>query len=301
VTAYPDGEPRPTASNLNLQSGKTAPNLVIAKVGADGRIRLYNNAGTVHLIADVMGWISVGIVGTVTKPDTTEVIDPDAVDSIDAQTGDVTVTGTPPAVGEYLFVAPGPEAGDGLLGTVTGTTAGPNGTTTVHTTPARLQDAFPSGEVHGSVDTRALAAGSPVAPTIRNGLRADEHGVLRAHVTASNELCNSFPLSCEVDVRLEGRFVIDVRWGFGTVEELRLVFEFELSSTATITIGGVAKCEVPILPKVYLPPVWGFVPSFQPVMKLEVSGGVTMTRQFGGGFSGGLHFLNGDSRRWRRT
>jgi hypothetical protein len=32
------------------------PNLVVAKVGAGGKVSLYNNAGSTHLVADVMGW-----------------------------------------------------------------------------------------------------------------------------------------------------------------------------------------------------------------------------------------------------
>jgi hypothetical protein len=56
-TAWPTGEPRPLASNLNLAPGETAPNLVIAKVGANGMITLYNNLGATHFIVDVMGWM----------------------------------------------------------------------------------------------------------------------------------------------------------------------------------------------------------------------------------------------------
>lgn len=56
LTAWPAGEPRPLASNLNFPSGLTVPNLVAVKVGADGRINLYNNSGWTHVIADVAGW-----------------------------------------------------------------------------------------------------------------------------------------------------------------------------------------------------------------------------------------------------
>lgn len=55
VTAYPAGASRPLASNLNVFSGRSAANLVIVQV-SDGRISLYNNAGTVDLVADVQGW-----------------------------------------------------------------------------------------------------------------------------------------------------------------------------------------------------------------------------------------------------
>jgi uncharacterized protein (DUF1501 family) len=56
VTVYPDGVGRPDASSLNVARGGTIANLVVAKVGATGRVRLYNDAGEVHLLADVTGY-----------------------------------------------------------------------------------------------------------------------------------------------------------------------------------------------------------------------------------------------------
>ena len=56
VTVYPDGVRRPDASSLNVGQGATIANLVIAKVGANGRVRLYNDAGGIDLIADVTGY-----------------------------------------------------------------------------------------------------------------------------------------------------------------------------------------------------------------------------------------------------
>jgi hypothetical protein len=56
VTAYPADEPRPTASNLNVVGGQTRPNLVVARVGAGGKVSLYNFNGDTHLVADVVGW-----------------------------------------------------------------------------------------------------------------------------------------------------------------------------------------------------------------------------------------------------
>jgi len=47
---------RPLASNLNVVAGQTIPNLVIARVGANGKVSIYNNAGSVDLVADVAGW-----------------------------------------------------------------------------------------------------------------------------------------------------------------------------------------------------------------------------------------------------
>ena len=41
-------------------AGETVPNMVIAKVGDDGRMALYNNTGSVDVVVDVLGWFSAG-------------------------------------------------------------------------------------------------------------------------------------------------------------------------------------------------------------------------------------------------
>ena len=46
----------PTSSNLNVVSGKSVPNMVLARVGAGGRVRLHVRGTTTHIIADVAGW-----------------------------------------------------------------------------------------------------------------------------------------------------------------------------------------------------------------------------------------------------
>ena len=48
--------PPPGASSLNLHERQIVPNLVIAKVGAGGSVRLLNSAGAVDLVADLQGW-----------------------------------------------------------------------------------------------------------------------------------------------------------------------------------------------------------------------------------------------------
>lgn len=60
VTAYPTGAARPTASNLNLVPGETRPNQVTVALGADRKVSLFNNAGSVHLVADFAGYYSSG-------------------------------------------------------------------------------------------------------------------------------------------------------------------------------------------------------------------------------------------------
>ncbi|NEA54463.1 right-handed parallel beta-helix repeat-containing protein [Streptomyces sp. SID13666] len=58
LTVYPHGDDRPTASNLNWTPGQTIPNLVTVQV-KDGKVSFYNgSAGTVHVLADLLGYFS---------------------------------------------------------------------------------------------------------------------------------------------------------------------------------------------------------------------------------------------------
>ncbi len=61
VTAYPSElAGPPLASNLNLVANQTRPNLVMVKIGPDGNVNLYNHAGSVNLIADLVGLFKAG-------------------------------------------------------------------------------------------------------------------------------------------------------------------------------------------------------------------------------------------------
>ena len=54
LTVYPTGVTRPTASNLNFSAGWTGANAVTVPVGANGQVDIFNAAGNVHVIADVL-------------------------------------------------------------------------------------------------------------------------------------------------------------------------------------------------------------------------------------------------------
>lgn len=56
LTVFPTAEPKPNASNLNFVAGQIVANLVVAKLGAGGRLTIYNLAGSTHVIVDVAGW-----------------------------------------------------------------------------------------------------------------------------------------------------------------------------------------------------------------------------------------------------
>jgi hypothetical protein len=58
VTVWPDGEPQPGTSNLNVLGGRTIANLVICRLGTGDALRLASPAAPCDLIADVMGYFT---------------------------------------------------------------------------------------------------------------------------------------------------------------------------------------------------------------------------------------------------
>jgi len=60
LTVWPNGEGQPTTSSVNARPGQTAANLVISKLGADGKIRIRNESGSAHVLVDVAGYFVAG-------------------------------------------------------------------------------------------------------------------------------------------------------------------------------------------------------------------------------------------------
>ncbi|MEU9322600.1 hypothetical protein AB0D91_02115 [Streptomyces canus] len=56
LSAYADGSALPGSSTLNLATGATRANLALVPVGSDGSIDIYNNSGSVNVVADVEGF-----------------------------------------------------------------------------------------------------------------------------------------------------------------------------------------------------------------------------------------------------
>jgi len=56
LTVYPGGRSLPGASNLNYVAGQTIPNMVLVQLGPNHTVTFYNRAGTVNVIADVLGY-----------------------------------------------------------------------------------------------------------------------------------------------------------------------------------------------------------------------------------------------------
>jgi sugar lactone lactonase YvrE len=61
LTAWPAGVTQPTVgSNLNFGPGETLPNLATVRVGSGGQIMIANAVGTVHVVADLVGYFDDG-------------------------------------------------------------------------------------------------------------------------------------------------------------------------------------------------------------------------------------------------
>jgi hypothetical protein len=56
LTVYPSGTSRPLASSINFSAGQTIANGGTTKLGADGKLAIFNNAGATHVILDVAGY-----------------------------------------------------------------------------------------------------------------------------------------------------------------------------------------------------------------------------------------------------
>ena len=59
VTVYPSGTDRPLGLEPQRRPpARSIPNMVLARIGADGTVLMYNNAGNVDLVADVVGYFT---------------------------------------------------------------------------------------------------------------------------------------------------------------------------------------------------------------------------------------------------
>ena len=135
LTVYPSGSDRPLASNLNFLNYRAVPNLVVARLGTNGKVSMYNNLGLADFVADVQGWYTS--IGTTTGA-TFFPVSPARV--VDTRNGASTAVGMRLGAGENLDVSPVDIAGAGVAAVVLNVTAvdhtGPDTFLTVFPTPA---------------------------------------------------------------------------------------------------------------------------------------------------------------------
>lgn len=56
LSVRPSDGATPPTSNLNVVTGQTVPNLVAARVGAEGKVTVTNAFGSTHVVVDLLGW-----------------------------------------------------------------------------------------------------------------------------------------------------------------------------------------------------------------------------------------------------
>lgn len=74
LSAFPSGVSTPPSSNLNFEANATVANRVIASLGSDGKVTIYNGGGRADVIVDITGWFSDGSDTTLTAGDYTGTI-----------------------------------------------------------------------------------------------------------------------------------------------------------------------------------------------------------------------------------
>ncbi len=136
ATVFPSGVPRPGTSTLNFPAGRTVPNLVTVKLGADGKVNAYNGSlGSVRFVADVFGYY---LDGTPVRPGTFQALTPARIMDTRSGLGVSTIVGAQATVRLSVNSKGGlPPYGGGAVAlnvTVTGPKAG--GYLTVYPTTA---------------------------------------------------------------------------------------------------------------------------------------------------------------------
>ena len=57
LTVWPSGQMRPTVSSINFGANTVVGNFVIAELGTDGKLAIYNHNGLTHVVFDVVGYL----------------------------------------------------------------------------------------------------------------------------------------------------------------------------------------------------------------------------------------------------
>ena len=132
LRVWPSGEAEPGVSNLNFKAEQIIPNLVMVKIGTNGKISFSNAAGATHVVVDVVGYFNPSTGSKFFAVDPTRILDSRVAKGLSGpwspgQTRDLTVAGAP---GTNV-----PDAADGVIANVTVTDG----------TAQSLITVFPSG------------------------------------------------------------------------------------------------------------------------------------------------------------
>ena len=99
LDVWPSGTPDPGLSMINVDAAENISTVAVVPVGADGRLLVYNSAGTADIVIDVQGYFSTAAGGGFTPVMHTRLID--------TRSGLGTSTGTIPAGGSRTVTLTG--------------------------------------------------------------------------------------------------------------------------------------------------------------------------------------------------
>ena len=155
LTVYPSGTDRPLASNLNFLDRRAVPNLVVARIGTDGKVSMYNNLGLANFVADVQGWYTSA--GTTTGATYLPLSPGRVLDTRDVAGAS---SGNGLGAGETLDLLPLAMDGAGVAAVVLNVTA------VDHTGPDTFLTVFPTPEVRTAISDDYV---EPPGPPLLNG------------------------------------------------------------------------------------------------------------------------------------
>ncbi|HTO00904.1 MAG TPA: hypothetical protein VL068_09545, partial [Microthrixaceae bacterium] len=98
TTEFVTGETIPKTSNLNYNKGQSAANLVIARIGVNGQVNIFNSSSA-HIVIDVLGWLPKSPAGPDAKAGTTGMV---SVASDGTQANNGSISSAVSADGRYV-------------------------------------------------------------------------------------------------------------------------------------------------------------------------------------------------------
>ncbi len=168
LTVYPTGEAQPPTANLNFVAGQTVSNRTVAKLGAGGRITIYNNKGSADIIVDVGGWFSDTSVpstsGVTTPLVPARILDSGALAANSTTAVQVTGVGGVPASGVRAVILDATVTGPAAAGWLT---VFPTGSTKPTTSDLN----YASGQPRSNLVVAKLGAGGKVSLFTSAGAR----------------------------------------------------------------------------------------------------------------------------------
>lgn len=254
VTAWPNGTDRPGTSDLNVRQGDTVANLAIVKLGPDGRINVFANAGTQHVLVDVLGWYAGDVVIT---PEAEILSDAEAgalTEPVEPTDTSLTFTALPAGVvvGDVLVAGVTPKTPYGLLKKATAINPGAGGVV-VDVEPAALTDVLEEGRLAAvaPLDSTTLTP-VPSATRARSSARTATAQRAAGSITLENSI--SFGISKKIpsegpaSVTIEGSASIAAS---ATLDvEIDCCFdvtakaELELTSAIELKVTGSLEAEI---------------------------------------------------------